>query len=124
MGFKAADIPARSPQVEQFIASFLSAVCDSRRRHILECLSSPDKEQVPPCERSVGEIARHLGLSYATTSEHLKQLSARHLLTSRKDGKKIYYCLRNRELVWAFHDVIHSLESHYQRDILPPMTEE
>lgn len=119
MGSEAADIPARPQQVEQFIDRFLTAVCDSSRRHILECLSPLDKEQADPYERAVGEIAQHLGLAYSTISEHLKELLAMQLLTSRREGKKIYYRLRNRELVQTFQDLIHSLEEHYQRNTLP-----
>lgn len=118
-----ADIPARQPQVERFLETFLSAICDSSRRHILECLASLEQEQAMPIERSVGEIAKHLGLSYATISEHLKQLSTMHLLTSRKEGRNVYYRLRNRELVQAFQDLIRSLETHYRRNILPSTKE-
>jgi DNA-binding transcriptional ArsR family regulator len=124
MEFETADIPARSPQIEQFIDNFLSAVCDSSRRHILECLTPLDEEPTSPHERSVGEIARRLDLADSTISEHLKQLSIMHLLTSRREGKKTYYRLRNLELVQAFQDLILSLEAHYQRNILPPPTEE
>lgn len=115
-----ADIPARPPAVEQFIEQFLSAVCDDSRRHILECLSTPTEPTSPPVERSVGEIAEHLGLAVSTTSEHLKQLLEMHLLIARKDRKRTYYRLRNHELVQAFHSLIGSLETHYQRNILPP----
>jgi DNA-binding transcriptional ArsR family regulator len=124
MASHSADIPARSPAVEQFIDQFLTAACDSSRRHILECLSTSAEHAASPPERSVGEIAEHLGLAISTTSEHLKQLSQMHLLTTRKEGKKTYYRLRNNELVRAFHDLIDSLESHYRRNILPPVKEE
>lgn len=124
MSFKSAEIPARPPQVEQFIDQFLTAVCDSSRRHILEYLTPPDGEEDAPHERSVGDIAEHLGLAASTTSEHLKQLSNMHILTARRDGKKMYYRLRNKALVQTFHGLIHSLEAHYQRNILPPPTDE
>ena len=116
------DIPARPMEIEQFIDRFLSTVCDGSRRHILECLSVSAEHITNPPERSVGEIAAHLGLATSTTSEHLKELLQLHLLVTRKEGKKTYYRLRNRELVQAFHDMIISLEDHYQRGILPPST--
>lgn len=114
----ATNIPVRSVTVEQFIDQFLSAVCDSRRRHILAYLTASADQEPSPIERSVGEITDHLGLAMSTTSEHLKQLLQMHLLLARKEGKKTLYRLRNRELVRAFHDLIVSLEEHYHRNIL------
>ncbi|HEY3993202.1 MAG TPA: metalloregulator ArsR/SmtB family transcription factor [Ktedonobacteraceae bacterium] len=118
------DIPARPMEIEQFIDQFLSTVCDTSRRHILECLSIPEDHVTELPERSVGEIATHLGLAASTTSEHLKELLRVHLLVTRKEGKRTYYRLRNRELVKTFHAMIISLEDHYKQGILPPGTTE
>ncbi len=111
---------AQTPSVtlEHFIDQFLSAVCDSRRRHILAYLTTASEHASSPVERSVGEIAAHLGLAMSTTSEHLKQLLEMRLLLSRKEGKKMLYRIRNRELVQAFHDLIQSLEEDYHQNIL------
>ena len=114
------DIPTRPMEVEQFIDQFLSTVCDTSRRHILEYLSISTEYPTTLPERSAGEIANHLGLAASTTSEHLKELLQLRLLTTRKEGKKIYYSLRNQELVQAFHDILASLETHYHRSILAP----
>ena len=118
------DIPARQPEIEQFVDQFLSTVCDTSRRHILECLSISENHAADLPERSVGEIAAHLGLATSTTSEHLKELLQLHLLVTRKEGKKTYYRLRNRELIKTFHDMIVSLEDHYHQGILPPAAPE
>lgn len=117
---QSADIPARSTEMEQFIDQFLSTVCDSSRRHILECLTTPDGSMSALPERSVGEIASHVGLAVSTTSEHLKELLQVHLLSSRKDGKRTYYRLRNHEMVRVFHEMLVTLEEHYHHNILPP----
>lgn len=124
MALPVGDIPARPMEVEQFIDRFLSTVCDGSRRHILECLSVSTENVTPLPERSAGEIAQHLGLAASTTSEHLKELLQLHLLVARREGKKVYYRLRNRELVQVFHDMIASLEDHYHRGILPPVPSE
>jgi DNA-binding transcriptional ArsR family regulator len=121
MASSTGDIPSRPMEIEQFIDRFLSTVCDGSRRHILECLSISAERDAEPPERSVGEIAQHLGLATSTTSEHLKELLQLHLLVTRKEGKKVYYRLRNRELVQAFQDMVISLEEHYHRGILPPV---
>ena len=88
MALPTGDIPARPIEIEQFIDHFLSTVCDGSRRHILECLSVPTAHATDLPERSVGEIAAHLGLATSTTSEHLKELLQLHLLVARKEGKK------------------------------------
>jgi DNA-binding transcriptional ArsR family regulator len=119
MGTLSGDTPARPDDIEQFIDQFLSTVCDASRRHILEYLSA----SAPP-ERSVGDIATHLGLAASTTSEHLKELLQLHLLVTRKEGKKTYYRLRNHELVQIFHNMIASLENHYHQGLLPPAASE
>lgn len=112
------DTHVRPVSVEHFIDRFLTAVCDSRRRHILAYLSTSSEQESSPIERSVGDIADHLGLAMSTTSEHLKHLLQMRLLIARKEGKKTLYRLRNRELVRAFHDLIVSLEEHYHQNIL------
>lgn len=116
------DISARFAEVEHFVDRFLSAACDASRRHILEYLSIASENDPDPNlpERSVGDIAAHLGLALSTTSEHLKELLQLHLLGTRKDGKKIYYSLRNRELVRAFHKLVDALTDHYRQNIHHP----
>lgn len=111
-------------EIEYFIDQFLNVVCDTSRRHILTYLSVSSEPASAPVERSAGEIAQHINLAPSTTSEHLKQLLHMHLLFTRRDGKKVYYRLRNRELVQVFHDLILSLETHYRRNLLPPLPSE
>lgn len=108
-------------EVEYFIDQFLNVVCDTSRRHILTYLSVSSEQAPSPVERSAGEIAQHINLAPSTTSEHLKQLMQMHLLFTRREGKKVFYRLRNQELVQVFHDLILSLESHYRRNLLPPV---
>ncbi len=106
--------PHRPPEVDKYVDDFLSLVCDTSRRYILELLSMPDKNNnaVLPEWRS-GDIARAIGLSAATTSEHLRQLATAGLITSRREGNTVYYRLRNHLLVVAFHDLLDALESNF-----------
>jgi DNA-binding transcriptional ArsR family regulator len=64
-------------------------------------------------EKRSGDIARSIGLSAATTSEHLRQLAVIGLVASRKDGNVVYYRLCNRQLVKAFHDLLLALDEDY-----------
>lgn len=116
------NVPARLGEAEHFIDRFLSTTCDASRRRILEYLSIALESDPDPNlpERSVGEIAAHLGLALSTTSEHLKELLQLHLLATRREGKKNYYSLRNRELVQAFHELVKALDEHYRQRIHHP----
>jgi DNA-binding transcriptional ArsR family regulator len=107
--------PRRPPEIDKYVDQFLSVVCDTSRRYILELLSLPestDKDKTLPEKRS-GDIAKAIGLSPATTSEHLRQLTQIGLVSSRREGNVVYYRLRNRKLVQAFHDLLIALDKEY-----------
>lgn len=108
------EIPRRPPEIDKYVDKFLSIVCDTSRRYILELLSLPGKDgstELP--EKRSGDIARAIGLSPATTSEHLRQLAVIGLVDSRRDGNVVYYRLCNRQLVRAFHDLLLALDEDY-----------
>ena len=109
-------IPRRPPELDAFVDQFLFAVCDTSRRYVLELLAEPnEKDSSLPHERRSGEIAEELGLSNATTSEHLRQLADLQLVTTRKQGTAVYYRLSNHILVQAFLDLLQALDRHYQK---------
>ena len=110
----------RHPQVNRYIDQFLDAACDASRRSILELLVPPNGEGPPDgYELRAGEIADQLGLAPSTTSEHLHQLLNLHLVSARKEGIMVYYRLRNRHLVRAFHELLQALEAHYKTNGSP-----
>lgn len=110
--------PRRSPELDAFVDQFLSTVCDTSRRYILELLAEPDENDPSvPNERRSGEIAEALGLSSATTSEHLRQLAALHMVITRKQGTAVYYRLSNHMLVQVFLDLLRTLERYYQKQL-------
>lgn len=104
--------PRRPPEIDKYVDDFLSTVCDTSRRYILELLAVPEDAETMPEKRS-GDIARAIGLSAATTSEHLRQLVQAGLITSRRQGNMVYYQLRNHKLVQAFHDLMAALDNDY-----------
>lgn len=109
-------IPRRPPELDGFVDQFLSTVCDTSRRYILELLAEPnEKDPSLLYERRSGEIAEALGLSSATTSEHLHQLADLHLVSTRKQGTAVYYRLSNHILVQAFLDLLRVLDGQYQK---------
>ncbi len=105
----------RPPEVDALMDRFLFTVCDPSRRHILELLAEPDEKNFSvPCERRAGEIAEALGLSNATTSEHLRQLTELQLIIRRKQHTTVYYRLSDHLLVHTFLDFLRALDQHYQ----------
>ena len=109
-------IPRRSPERDAFVDQFLSTVCNTSRRAILELLAEPNQKDPSVLhERRSGEIAEILGLSSATTSEHLHQLADLHLVTARKQGTAVYYRLSDHLLVQAFQDLLAALDRQYQK---------
>ncbi|HZS77406.1 MAG TPA: metalloregulator ArsR/SmtB family transcription factor [Ktedonobacteraceae bacterium] len=104
----------RPPEIDKFVDDFLSTMCESSRRQILELLAEPSKGPTGTTyERRSTDIAKELGLSPATTSGHLKQLTDLGLLTYRREGNAIYYRIRNHFLVKAFHDLVAALDSEH-----------
>jgi len=105
--------PGRPPEVDQYMDRFLTTVCDTTRRYILELLAIPDEGALPSGERRSGDIAKALGLSPATISEHLHQLADLGLVVARREGNTVYYRLRNHQLMKAFQALLLALETHY-----------
>jgi rhodanese-related sulfurtransferase/DNA-binding transcriptional ArsR family regulator len=93
-------------------------------------------EQVAQGERSVEILAERTGLSIANASQHLQHLRRAGLVTSRRDGKFVYYRLADDavlDLVAALHriaerniaEVGRVLQSYfYERDSLEPISRE
>jgi DNA-binding transcriptional ArsR family regulator len=108
----------RPPEIDVFVDHFLSTMCETSRRQILELLAIPDKNTGGAMlERRSTDIARELGLSFPTTSGHLKQLADAGLLSFRRDGNAVYYRIKNDLLVKAFHDLIGALDKHYHSGV-------
>ena len=109
-------VPRRPLEIDASVDQFLSIVCDTSRRHILELLAeSNEKDPSVPNEQRSGEIAKALGLSNAATSEHLHHLADLHLVLTRKQGTAVYYRLSNHLLIQAFFDFLLVLDRHYQK---------
>ena len=50
-------------------------------------------------EMSVGEIVEKIGTSQSNVSQHLDQLRNKNIVKSRRDANRIYYRVRNEELL-------------------------
>jgi rhodanese-related sulfurtransferase len=81
-------------------AEVAKALASGRRAEIVDVLSQG--------ERSVDELAEEIGQSVANTSHHLRAMARAGLLTTRRDGTRIFYALasdRVGELWAALRDV-------------------
>jgi len=81
-------------------AGITRALSSGRRTEIVDLLAQS--------ERSVEEIAAEIGQSMANTSHHLRALARAGLVTTRRDGNRIFYALasdRVGELWSAVRDV-------------------
>ena len=108
----------RPLEIDRFVDHFLSTMCDHSRRQIMELLALPHGEETPSETTSIvelrsGDIAKKLGLSPATVSGHLRQLSNAGLLVSRREGNVIYYRVSNYLLVRAFQELLTALHKEY-----------
>lgn len=82
-------------------AQVLKALAQPKRLRILDLLRERP--------RSVGELARELGVPQANASQHLAALRAQELVTARRDGTTVYYALTHQEIAAAcdmFHTVL------------------
>lgn len=86
--------PANRPSQEEdsvLTAHALKAMAHPLRWRILCTLG--DKEL------SVGEIVQLTGTSQSNVSQHLEQLRNKHIVTSRKEANRVYYRIRNDQLL-------------------------
>lgn len=86
-----ADHPAHSEENQVLTANALKAMAHPLRWRILCVLG--DKEM------SVGEIVEVIGTSQSNVSQHLDQLRTKNILISRKEANRIYYRIRNDQLL-------------------------
>jgi rhodanese-related sulfurtransferase/predicted transcriptional regulator len=81
----------------------LKAELYAQLARVAQALGSPGRlqilEYVAQGERSVEALARMSGLSTANTSKHLQALRQAGLVTSRKEGLRVYYLLAGDDVV-------------------------
>jgi DNA-binding transcriptional ArsR family regulator len=94
------DILEKLPSVEQSreVAVTFSALGDASRLRILWILCH--------CEDCVSNIAAAVDMSIASVSHHLKILRLSGIITSRRDGKEIYYSISKNSTAELVHKII------------------
>ena len=67
-------------------------------------------------ERSVDELSKVSGLTIANTSQHLQQLRQSGLVSSRKEGLKVYYMLSGDDVVGLL-DALRGVAERHVADV-------
>ena len=91
-------------------AEVAKAVASGRRAEIVDVLSQG--------ERSVEDVAHEIGQTVANTSHHLRAMARAGVLTTRRDGTRIFYALaseRVAELWAAIRDVADEHVAGFER---------
>lgn len=92
------DIQDLNPETLRRAADMLKAIAHPVRILIIRYLEDGSK-------RSVTEIHRKLGIEQSAASHHLVILKDRGVLESKREGKNIWYSLKNPQL----RDILHSI---------------
>lgn len=85
------------PEAWDLAARTLKAVAHPTRLRILDLLETG--------ERSVGGIIEALGTKNAATSRQLGLMRGRGVLSARRAGNRVYYCIAEPQLVEIVHCV-------------------
>ncbi|MDF2513539.1 MAG: transcriptional regulator [Herbinix sp.] len=88
------------PEISRFLeaATTFQQLCDGSRLRILWLLCHS--------EECVSNIAAAVSMSDAAVSHHLKTLKLNGLITSRREGKEVYYTLSHNERAQLVHQMI------------------
>ncbi len=82
-------------KVAEHVAEVMKAVAHPVRLQIIELLEK--------CEMCVGDIVDAVGGKQAITSQHLNMMRDKGVLSSRRDGTKVYYRIENRNVIKLLH---------------------
>jgi len=96
-------IMEHSPSAEQFqdIALLLRQLGDGNRLRLFWILCH--------CEECVINLSAMMDMSSPAISHHLKQLRTSHLITSRRDGKEVYYRAAGHAQARLLHQLVERL---------------
>lgn len=97
------DLPEPSPLTEDRVALIAKGLAHPARIRILE-------QFLDHRCRTAQEVVDGCDLAQSTISEHLRILREAELLSARKDGPRIWYCMR-RSVLQQFASAVEDLTS-------------
>ena len=99
-GQKMEEIISNIPDSERFatLAEMFRQLSDGSRLRLFWLLCH--------CEECVTNLSAMMGMSSPAVSHHLRQLKNAGLITSRREGKEVYYHAADTEIAQALHHMI------------------
>jgi ArsR family transcriptional regulator len=85
-------------EIAQHVAEVMKAVAHPVRLQIIELLEKK--------EMCVGDIVKGAGGKQAITSQHLNMMRDKGVLSSRRDGAKVYYRIENKNVIKLLHCIL------------------
>lgn len=85
--------------MQQYI---LSSLANTTRLQLILCLSKGEK--------NVSQLIQKCGLSQSAVSQHLEKLRDAELVSTRREGKEIYYTLTNIKTATLSKQILSFLE--------------
>ena len=87
-------------KVAERVAEIMKAVAHPVRLQIIELLNTK--------EMCVGDIVEAVGGKQAITSQQLNMMRDKGVLSSRRDGAKVYYRIENKNVI----ELLHCIDDH------------
>ena len=84
----------RGKEYYELHANTCKILANAKRLQILDLLRSG--------EMSVSNLAEEMGLREANVSQHLALMRQKGILSTRRDGVTVYYCLTNPKVIKAY----------------------
>ncbi len=92
----------------QRMAAFFSVLGDANRWRILSALANG--------EMPVGELAAAVEMSESAVSHQLRILRTSQLVRYRRQGRNIFYCLKDHHILNLYRDVSEHLDEPFDED--------
>lgn len=90
-------------------AEFVKAISHEKRLQLIELLRVQ--------EHCVEDLTTAMGIGFKSVSAHLRVMKKQGILTTRKEGKRVYYRLRNHNILDLYE---HILEVALQEETIAP----
>ncbi len=89
--------------IAERVALVLKAVAHPVRLQIIELLEHK--------EMCVGDIVDALGVKQAITSQHLNMMRDKDVLSCRREGSKVYYAIKNKNVIKLLYCIYNSCDN-------------
>lgn len=94
----------------------LDDITADRVAHVLKAVGHPVRLQIIELlekrDMCVGDIVDALGVKQAITSQHLNMMRDREVLSSRRDGAKVYYAIKNKNVIKLLYCIYNSCDNN------------